>query len=351
MLICRCLFPLPGATYNIYWDYGSPIFLWTMKIQLRRFKQLHSVLYFNSNDAEVPGKDALHKTHPLLKMLKKRMGNFMIPGSELALGEASSAPQSNFSRHIIFYNLAKNCGKFHFQFYILVDASTFAALVLKVAMINDSDPCDLNEMLESIQEESKYSNLNKLVTQMFNTYNGSGRTISMDNSYTSPSVMAILQNRGFFARGTVLKNRCMVLYQIILTKSETATLPDGYVMMAVCEFTKMLAFGWNDKNPVHIVSYADGYDSIMMVRRQRKKLVANVSCLITVPAYSKNMQGVDHHDQLQSKFVLSSRHGFKKYYIIHQLAQMDIGITHACIYHVLANPQLKKKEGHIRRMM
>jgi hypothetical protein len=30
---------------------------------------------------------------------------------------------------------------------------------------------------------------------------------------------------------------------------------------------------------------------------------------------------------------------------------MDIVITNACMYHFLANPQLKKKEGHRRRMM
>jgi hypothetical protein len=84
------------------------------------------------------------------------------------------------------------------------------------------------------------------------------------------------------------------------------------------------------------------------VWHQRKKLLANVSCPTTVPAYNKNMQGVDCHGQLRIKIDLSSRHGFKKYYITHQLAQMDIGNTHACTYQFLANPQIKKKEGHRR---
>jgi hypothetical protein len=226
-------------------------------MQLRRFKQLHSVLHFNSIDTEVPGKDALHKTRPLLNILKKTMGAFMIPGSKLSQYDALAVSRSNYGRHIIFYNPAKNCGKFHFRFYILADASTFAALVLKVATRNDSDPCDPNKMMESIQEESKYSDLNKLILQMCKKYNSTGRTINMDNYYyTSPSVVILLHNRGSFARGTVLKNRCIVPSQIILTKSETATLSDGYVRMAVCEFTKMLAFGWNDKNPVHCVSTA-----------------------------------------------------------------------------------------------
>jgi hypothetical protein len=78
------------------------------------------------------------------------MGAFLIPGSELLLAEEYIAYQSNFGQHIIFYNPANNCGKFHFRFYILADASTFAALVLKVATRKDSDPCDPIETLESI---------------------------------------------------------------------------------------------------------------------------------------------------------------------------------------------------------
>jgi hypothetical protein len=40
--------------------------------------------------------------------------------------------------------------------------------------------------------------------------------------------------------------------------------------------------------------------------------------------YNDGMQGVDRHDQLRSKFALASRRGFKKYYVTHQLSQVDI---------------------------
>jgi hypothetical protein len=54
---------------------------------------------------------------------------------------------------------------------------------------------------------------------------------------------------------------------------------------------------------------------------------------------------VDRHDQLRSKFALASHHGFKKYHIMHQLAQVDIVITNTGIYLSLTNPHLKNKEG------
>jgi hypothetical protein len=82
------------------------------------------------------------------------MGALMIPGSELALDEALVASRSNFGRRVFFYNPAKKCGKIHFCFYILADALTFAALVLKVATRNYSDHCDPNEILESTRKKA-----------------------------------------------------------------------------------------------------------------------------------------------------------------------------------------------------
>jgi hypothetical protein len=49
ILMMMVMFPLPGATCTAYWRYGSPMFPWTNTITLRRFKQLRSVLHFNSN--------------------------------------------------------------------------------------------------------------------------------------------------------------------------------------------------------------------------------------------------------------------------------------------------------------
>jgi hypothetical protein len=159
--------------------------------------------------------------------------------------------------------------------------------------------------------------------------------------------MILLQNIGFFAQDMFLKNRHMVPLQVISNQSETYNLPDEYVRMVVCEFAKLLAFGWKDTIPVHFVSTSDGSGAIMIIQRQLKKHVAHMSCPTTAPAYTTTLQGVDHHYQLRAKFALSSRHGFNKYYTTHQLAQMDIGITTTCIYYFFTNPHPKKKEGRI----
>jgi hypothetical protein len=69
---------------------------------IRRVKQFQSVLHFNSNLTEENGKDALHKTRPLLNILKKTIGVFLIPRSELSLDEASCASRSSYGRELIF---------------------------------------------------------------------------------------------------------------------------------------------------------------------------------------------------------------------------------------------------------
>jgi hypothetical protein len=119
-----------------------------MVMQIHRFKQIISLLHLNSNSSEMKCKDEIHKTRPILNILKKMLGTFPIPGSDLSLDEASCASRYNYDRALIFFNPAKNCGKFHFQFYMLCDASPLCCITLKVATRNNSDPADPEDTLE-----------------------------------------------------------------------------------------------------------------------------------------------------------------------------------------------------------
>jgi hypothetical protein len=151
--------------------------------------------------------------------LKKTIGVSLIPGSELSLDEASYASCSSYGRELLFFNPANNCGKLHFRFYLLCDASTFTCLTIKVVRRNDSDPSDPEETLASIQQEANYLLLDKLVLEICLRYNNTFRTVNMENYYTSPVVLILLRNRGIYAIGTVKKNRRMVPSQIVLTEA------------------------------------------------------------------------------------------------------------------------------------
>jgi hypothetical protein len=58
---------------------------------------------------------------------------------------------------------------------------------------------------------------------------------------------------------------------------------------------------------------------------------------------------VDWHDQLMALFYLKKRHGFKKWHVKIWLTLVNIDLTDVSICYSLANPELKKKEGHHRR--
>jgi hypothetical protein len=126
-----------------------------------------------------------------------------MPRLELSLDEASWASHSSYVSELIFSNPAKNCGKFHLSFYLLCDASTFACLMIKVATRNDSDAADPEETLESIQQEAHYLLLYKLVLEMCRTYNITFTMVNMGNYYTPPTLLILIHNYAFYARGTV----------------------------------------------------------------------------------------------------------------------------------------------------
>jgi hypothetical protein len=193
--------------------------------------------------------------------MKKTLGVFLIPGSYLSLDENSCVSWYNYGRKLIFFNPSKKFGKLHFWCYLICDASTFACITIKVPTRNDSDPADPEETLKNIQQGANYSMLNKLILEMCRKYNNTFCTVTMDNYYTFPAVLILLHRYGIYARGTVKKNHGVVPSQIVLTRVDCNNEHAGFVWMDgwmdVCEFANMQDFGWNDNNPVHVLSTAD----------------------------------------------------------------------------------------------
>jgi hypothetical protein len=170
-------------------------------------------------------------------------------------------------------------------------------LTIKVAKINDIEPVDPEETLKSIQQEANYSLLNNLMLNMCHKYNNTFIMVNIDNYNTSPVVLILLRNRGIYGIGTV-KNPNNGAFTNCAREGRNQTITDGYVRMAVCEFGKIQAFGWNGNNQVHIFSTADAYMQQNHVFHQRVSAKLQERSPIVVPVYNHGMQGVDRHDQL-----------------------------------------------------
>jgi hypothetical protein len=78
----------------------------------------------------------------LLNTVKLTFPAYLIVGNELALDEASVSSRSRYGSELIFYNPSKPGGKFHFRFYMLCDADTFACLRVRLHTRNKSDVGD-----------------------------------------------------------------------------------------------------------------------------------------------------------------------------------------------------------------
>jgi hypothetical protein len=139
ILLQMCLFPLPGNSCVLYWAHGAVVFPFINKMPLQRFQQIRSVLHLNNNQTIPLTDDTLQKVCPLVNIVKVTLRTFIIVGSELALDEASVVSRSLYGRAVIFFNPMKNCGKFHFCFYKLCCATTYACVHVKVSTKNNSD--------------------------------------------------------------------------------------------------------------------------------------------------------------------------------------------------------------------
>ncbi|MGH7955149.1 MAG: hypothetical protein ACREOZ_04230, partial [Gloeomargaritales cyanobacterium] len=280
---------MPGRTYTHLWKI-SDIHPYTKVMLLRRFQQIRAVLHLSDNDNQSPGNDSLRKIRFMLNALKITLGKYLDVGRDLALDEASVASRSMYGRDLIFYNPSKNCGKYHFRFYMVCCATTYACLRLRMHTKDVADLADCANLVDIVNKEN-LSFLSKLVLDMVRPFEHKGHIINMDNYYTSPTAFIHLRSKGILARGTVRINRRHFPKSVIFSQQEARIMPRVSSKIAVNEQFRMTAAGWLDGNPVHLLSTADGSE-IGTVTRRTGGRQQDVSAPVLVKRYNKAMQAV-----------------------------------------------------------
>ena len=328
ILIHMTLLPIPGRDYRYYWT-KSHLYPWVDCMKLSRFKQIRAVLHFNSNDSNERSSDPLHWVRPIYATIQETIGRYVDVGSEFSLDEASAACRSSFGRHLIVYNPSKNCGKFHFRFYLLCCSFTYACIKIRIHVKTD-------EMMEEdafqggTDESAKV--LNKLILDMTKPLYNKGITVNFNNYYASPAAAIDLLKHRVFCRGTLRRNKRLIPSYILFKKSEAKNKESrGAVKIAVNKKFGLVAAGWIDGNPVHMISSADT-ERLTTVQRKVGGEKQTVQAPEVVLSYNKGMDGVDRHDQYRMLFSMCSRHGFKKYPVKLILALFDIALTNAVLH-------------------
>ena len=354
ILIQMTMRPTPGQTYTNCWQ-DKRWHPYTDVMPLRRFQAIRGMLHMSEKGfPEESSNDALYKVRPLLNALKKTLGDYIIPGSDLALDETSVACRSKYGRSLIFYNNTKPSGKYHFRFYALCDSDSYSCLRIVIHTRNGSDRADgyLGVYAEAVNDDdddddhdddqiTELGKTTKLVLDIARPFYHTGRVINMDRYYTSPEVFLELRKQGLYARGTCMTNRRMFPKVVTFTEAEARKERRGSCRLAVNQENNLVAIGWIDGNPVHLITTADGTEKTHVTRRVQQEQ-RRQSAPTAVRKYGHGMQAVDRFDQLMSLYSLAKRHAFKKWYLKLTMALLDVGMINAEIHYFIVNPDEKK---------
>ena len=181
-----------------------------------------------------------------------------------------------------------------------------------------------------------------LVLDMLKPFAGSGRVVNMDNYYTSPKVCSDLLKHGIYMHGTCRASRVGFPPGVKFSRTEAKNLGRGQIKCMVDTHHGIAAMGWTDGNPVHFLTTADGV-KVSEVKRHVGRDKLTIRAPDGVKKYNKGMQAVDRNDQLRQLFSLSSRHGFKKYYVKIALGLIDMAVVQAWCHYKLAVPEEAQK--------
>ena len=376
-MACR---PFPGKKFEECWNYTKDWFTNCEHMNKTRFKQIRAALHWSDNPHSHSKSDTLYKVRPIINVLEKTIGRYLEVGQEVALDETTIGLYHAYAKALTYYNPSKPRGKHHCKLFVLCENDYWSAINFHFAHrsydkdksteqkkkgndsnrkkktsgtnkttiaiensrhIPDSDASSTNtvfnedEVDESEAETKEVPKMVQLVTSMCKCLKGTGIVVNMDNLYSSPEVFIALKKIGIYARGTFRSNRKYLPSFVKFTKSETLKLPRGCFRLATNEEHNLSCYAWNDKNPVHILSSADGTD-VETTRRRSKSEKINVLCPSAVKRYNQGMQAVDQFNKLLTLFSLASLK-FDKYYKKIAMVLLDFAITNAYLHHKIAN--------------
>ena len=205
-------------------------------------------------------------------------------------------------------------------------------------MRRSDDDADFND--DDIHDDDKKSAeeipiMTSLVTKLCKCLEKTGIVVNMDNLYSSPELFIKLREMGIYARGTFRKNRKYLPKFIQFTDNEVKKIGRGSYRLATNSEYNLSCYAWNDKNPVHVLSSADGTEVETTMRRIKSSKV-EVLCPTAIKRYNKGMQGVDQFNKLLTLYPMASLK-FDKYYKKIAMVLLDFALTNAYLHYKITN--------------
>lgn len=274
LALCMLMGHIKIPEIHLYWStselYHHPIFGKSMS--RNRFTAILSYMCFYS--ANEPVTSRLHKVCNVINPIIENIQKVYEPGKNLSLDESMLL----WRGRLVFRQYLKNKRhKYGIKFYELCTPNGFILSLLLYT----------GKGTTSGKEGHAFSVTKKLMRPYF----GKGRTLFVDNYYTSIPLMRFLYRKGTAMVGTLRKNR-----KGIPDFVKTTPLSKGESVFARSK--NYLILKWKDKRDVMMISSRHNADFAEVKNRLGKtKIKPEV-----VREYNENMSGVDRSDQMLSYY-------------------------------------------------
>lgn len=244
-----------------------------------RFKLLVRFFHLVNND-DIFDHDRLGKIKPLVDMLVKSYNDAKIPGENVVIDE-SMIP---FRGRLIFRQYLPNkSSKYGIKLYKLCDSIGYT---YKIIIYSGKD--------SNLSLQTNFPAAGKVVMELMDGYLNEGRTLIIDNFYTSLKLANTLLQNNTHMVGTLRKNARELPKDVI-----NAKIKKGEIKGKV-NSNGVVASVWKDKRDVRMISTKHGINILETGKKNRKgEPIKKPESIIF---YNKHKQGIDVSDQMTSYF-------------------------------------------------
>ncbi|XP_043471317.1 piggyBac transposable element-derived protein 4-like [Leptopilina heterotoma] len=245
-------------------------------------------LQYNSSEKEAESNDKLRKIRPLFETIIEKFKEAYRPGEKVSIDES----------------LLKFKGRLSFKQCILSKRSRFGIKIYKCCDSDNGYIYNASIYLgKNPNEKNKLIGVSGMVVvNLFDDLSGQGRTLFVDNWYSSPSLFVYLNGKKNNVVGTVRTNRKHMpdtkgLKLNKLPRNSTITFHSD---------TLLVVF-WKDKKVVSMLSTIPGINFIETAKIDYKTGLTIKKPEVVV-TYNKNMGGVDRCDQIIKPYEIQRKH-------------------------------------------
>lgn len=277
---------------ELYWsldeDKGVPLVRKTMS--RNRFRDIKQNIHLSDN-TNLQKEDKFAKVRPLFDLLNERFLQFGIFSHNLSIDE-QMVPY--FGRHSAKMFIRGKPVRFGFKIWCLTSSAGYLYKCFPYGGKLKENPqlglgaqtvIDLLQVVKSPNNHKVY----------------------FDNFFTSYSLLSLLDEKGFYATGTIRENRTAKC--LLETTKQIAKRDRGWFDAAYDKNSSIRMVRWNDNAVVTVASNIEEVEPIGNIKRysRKEKREVQVKQPNIIEKYNSHMGGVDLHDNAIANYRIRIR--------------------------------------------